>query len=234
LLRASERFDLCLLDFSIPGSRCVEVVGAIRATASGHALPLLVLSSVTATRGDLEQLALQRIPIHQKPIKGAALRQAVGPLLAARPRAAQPDRPRLDPSTASRHPVQILIVEDQAANQLVLARMLERLGYQSDVADNGLEAIERLAHRHYNLVLMDLQMPHIDGYEATRRIRARHGHAFQIVGVSAHASDDARSAAIEAGMDSYLTKPYTVAQLQEVLGGVSPGHPGRPDKTGPT
>ncbi|MGA2925142.1 MAG: response regulator, partial [Solirubrobacteraceae bacterium] len=219
LLRAGEPFDICLLDFSIPGSRCIDVLHAIRATPGGRRLPTIVLSSVSAARNDLDRLAEQGVPLHQKPVKAAALRDAVRSILAVAPAHTQPTRPRLDPEMASRHPAQILIVEDQPANQLVLTRMLERLGYQADVAANGYEALERLSGHPYDLLLMDLQMPQMDGYEATRQIRATHTRSIQIVGVSAHASQDARSAALDAGMDGYITKPYTVEQLQEVLRG---------------
>ena len=217
LLRAGERFDICLLDFSIPGSRCVDVVRAIRATATGRSLPTIVLSSVTAARADLDRLAEQGVPIHQKPIKAHALRQAVHSVLTAGPRPGDPTARGSIRVPPSRHPVQILIVEDQTPNQLVLSRMLERLGYQSDVADNGLKAIELVARRRYDLVLMDLQMPQ---RTATRRPAASEPTADTRSGssVSARMLPRMRApAAIDAGMDGYVTKPYTVTQLQEVL-----------------
>ncbi len=217
LLRAGERFDVCLLDFSMPGARCVEVLQAIHATPAGQELPTIVLSSVSAAREDLDRLAEQGAPIHQKPVKAAALREALHAMLAAEQPPAREQRRRLDPKTATRHPLRILIVEDQAANQIVLTRMLERLGYEADLAENGYEAIEQLSRDRYDLVLMDLQMPQMDGFEATRRIRAQHADTVRIVGVSAHASEESRGAAIEAGMDAYITKPYTVEQLEVML-----------------
>jgi len=217
LLRAAERFDICLLDFSMPGLGCVDALRAIRATAAGEELPVIILSSVTAGRLDLDQLAAQGVPIHQKPIKRAGLRDAVSSVLALRPRPEQARRSALDPLTASRNPMQILIVEDQRANQLVLTRMLDRLGYHADVAENGVEALERVAGGRYDLVFMDLQMPKLDGFEATRRIRAEHPRTIKIVGLSAHASEDARIACLDAGMDDYVAKPYTIERLVQLL-----------------
>ena len=217
LLRAGERFDLCLLDFSMPGRGCLDAVREIRATTGGRQLPVIVLSSVTAGRQDLDQLGAQQVPIHQKPIKRAGLRDAINSVLTAQPRPAPAHRSALDPATAARNPLEILIVEDQLANQLLLTRMLERLGYRADVAGNGVEAIELVAGRHYDLVFMDLQMPKLDGFEATRRIRAGHGRTIKIVGLSAHASDDTRRACIDAGMDDYVSKPYSVERLLQLL-----------------
>ena len=217
LLRAGERFDVCLLDFTMPGLACPEVVRAIRATGVGQKLPVIVLSSANAGRVDLDQLAAHGVPIHQKPIKPAGLREAVNAVLAAQPRPEQPRRKMLDSQTASRNPMQILVVEDQRANQLVLTRILDRLGYRADVAENGTEALDRVAEGDYDLVFMDLQMPKLDGFEATRRIRAEHPRTPRIIGLSAHASEDTRRACLDAGMDDYVSKPYTIERLVELL-----------------
>jgi signal transduction histidine kinase len=112
-----------------------------------------------------------------------------------------------------------LIVDDNDANQRVTTLTLDRLGCMSDVADNGLEAIAALERQSYDLVFMDMQMPVLDGLEATRRIRDRWPppQGPWIVGLSAHASEEARRECMAAGMDDYLTKPVTIAQFTEAL-----------------
>jgi CheY-like chemotaxis protein len=217
LLRGGERFDLGLLDFEMPGSTCVDLVRAIRDTRPGSTLPLIVLSSAAAGRDELAQLADQRVPVHQKPIKRASLHTAIASVLGGQSGRRRAAVTPLDPATASGFPLRILIVEDQELNQRVLTLMLERLGYQPHLASNGREALARIALEPYDLVLMDIQMPELDGFETTRRIRAANHATTRIVGVSAHASEDVRTACLESGMDGYLTKPLTTERLIDVL-----------------
>jgi CheY-like chemotaxis protein len=113
----------------------------------------------------------------------------------------------------------VLVVEDNAVNQKVVCRLLERLGLRTDVAANGREALEMSALVPYDLVLMDCQMPEMDGYEATRLVRAREGAAGQIavVALTADAMPGARERCQQAGMNDYLTKPVKRDQLFEAL-----------------
>lgn len=113
----------------------------------------------------------------------------------------------------------ILIVEDNAVNQMVAEGMLTKLGFETAIASDGVAAIELVANEHFDAVLMDCQMPEMDGYAATRHIRsAAHGASqVPIVGLTAHASEEARLACLDAGMDAFVSKPYTADQLSEVL-----------------
>jgi CheY-like chemotaxis protein len=115
----------------------------------------------------------------------------------------------LDGATASRHPLRILLAEDNVVNQKLALRLLQRLGYRADLARNGLEAIAHLERQAYDLVLMDVQMPEMDGIEASRRIcagRSAHDRP-RIVAMTANAMPGDRQACLAAGMDDYLTKP---------------------------
>jgi PAS domain S-box-containing protein len=124
----------------------------------------------------------------------------------------------LDPERAARHPLRILLVEDNAVNQKLALRLLAQMGYEADLAGNGIEAIEAVERQSYDVVLMDLQMPEMDGLEATRAIRAREPEAGpRIVAMTANAMDGDREACFAAGMDDYVSKPIRVAELVAAL-----------------
>ena len=128
-----------------------------------------------------------------------------------------------------RHPLRILIAEDNAVNQKLALRLLQQLGYGADVAGNGLEAIAALEAATYDLVLMDVQMPELDGLEATRRIRARWPAASgpRIAAMTANAMAGDRELCLAAGMDDYISKPIRPAELEAVLE-VTPSSPMEP------
>jgi signal transduction histidine kinase/CheY-like chemotaxis protein len=112
----------------------------------------------------------------------------------------------------------ILVVEDVEVNQILLEQMLQRLGYHCDLVNNGQEALERLAQKSYELVIMDCQMPVVNGYEATRRLRQQDPHHQTIViGVTAHAMLGDREKCLAAGMDDYLSKPFRMEDLSDLL-----------------
>ena len=113
----------------------------------------------------------------------------------------------------------VLVAEDNPVNQILAMRMLERLGYRAEVAGNGHEALDAVARRRYDAVLMDCQMPELDGYEATRQIRRYENGASHvpIIAMTAHSMPGDREKCIAAGMDDYVTKPIRAAALGEAL-----------------
>lgn len=117
-------------------------------------------------------------------------------------------------------PVRILVVEDNEINRQVLLAELRTLGHSAEVAGNGMEALARLDEKTFDLVLMDCQMPGMDGYEATRRLREREagGSHTIVIAVTAHAMREDRERCLAAGMDDYLAKPYRLEQLATILG----------------
>ena len=128
----------------------------------------------------------------------------------------------LRPKAQARRPrrsFRILLVEDNPVNQMVASRQLELIGYQADTADDGLQALAALEAQDYDLVLMDCQMPELDGYEATRRIRRRESDKKHtpIVAMTAHAVKGDREKCLAAGMDDYLAKPFRESDLEAML-----------------
>jgi CheY-like chemotaxis protein len=111
----------------------------------------------------------------------------------------------------------VLVVEDNAANLKVAVRMVERLGYRADMAGNGLEAVKALAHLDYDAVLMDCQMPEMDGYEATRQIRRQEHRRTPIIAMTASAMAGDRERCLAAGMDDYVSKPIKMHVVAAVL-----------------
>ena len=127
---------------------------------------------------------------------------------------------------AERHPLRILLAEDNVVNQKLALRLLQQMGYRADVAGNGIEAIECVARQPYDVVLMDVQMPEMDGLEASRRIVAKWPAAAarpRIVAMTANAMQGDREECLAAGMDDYVTKPIRVDALVQALLAVKVG-----------
>jgi len=137
-------------------------------------------------------------------------------------------KPLLDPEMAQRHPLRILLAEDNVVNQKLALRLLDRMGYRADLAANGLEVIDALERQVYDVVLMDIQMPEMDGLEASRQITTRWAGNTRpaIIAMTASAMEGDREAALAAGMDHYITKPIRVEELISALYQVKPvkGH----------
>ena len=119
----------------------------------------------------------------------------------------------------ARHPLRILLAEDNVVNQKLALRLLQQMGYRADLASNGVEAIESVERQTYDVVLMDVQMPEMDGLEASRRITAAlpAGRRPRIVAMTANAMQGDREMCLAAGMDDYIAKPIRVSELVEAL-----------------
>ena len=169
-------------------------------------LPVVVVSS----RGDREAASANVVAWLTKPVKPSPLLDALHGLLAA-VTTETPTAPVAEVETllGDRHPLRILLAEDNAVNQKLALRLLQQLGYGAKLAGNGLEAIAALEAATFDLVLMDVQMPELDGLEATRRIRARWpaGAGPRIAAMTANAMAGDRELCLAAGMDDYISKP---------------------------
>jgi CheY-like chemotaxis protein len=130
--------------------------------------------------------------------------------------------PQFDSEMGKRQPLRILLAEDNVVNQKLTVRLLERLGYRADVVANGVEVIRAVKRQPYDVVFMDVQMPEMDGLEATRQICERWGcdERPRIVAMTANAMREDREACLATGMDGYLAKPIRVEQLVAALSAV--------------
>ncbi|MEM8602124.1 MAG: response regulator, partial [Bacteroidota bacterium] len=218
---------LAILDMHMPGMDGLDLVAAVRERHAASALPLVILSSIgdQLSRTVTDRLGLAAVLT--KPVKQAALRTAV--VEALRP-AMEPTVPfpsgdgalgavPATPACSEAGTLRLLLVEDHAANQRVALTMLRRLGFQADLVENGREALDALAQAHYDAVLMDVQMPMLDGLEATRRLRAepeRYGTPY-VIGLTANALDSDRERCLAAGMDEHVAKPVRKHTLADAL-----------------
>ncbi len=215
LLQQESPFDLAVIDAEMPGMSGSQLVEAIRRERSSATLPIAMLTRPGSERVP-EQLAVAGFI--SKPVKAGALFEMLGELLQGRA-VAHPVAPVNDASAAEEHPLRILLAEDNPVNQRVAILMLQRLGYRADTAANGREALEAVARQAYDLVLMDVQMPDMDGLQATRQMCSKFPPGFRprIVAMTANASTSDREQCFAAGMDDFLTKPVRMADLQRAL-----------------
>ncbi len=218
-LQDGAAFDVAVLDMHMPEMDGLALAGRIHALRP--VLPLLLFSSLGRREaGDTEGLFNAYL---SKPLRQSQLFDTLVGLLghdAAAPTQAPREKTgAIDATLASRHPLRILLAEDNVVNQKLALRLLQQMGYRADLASNGIEAIESLERQRYDVVLMDVQMPEMDGLEASRRINARwpNGARPRIVAMTANAMQGDREQCLAAGMDDYLTKPIRVEQLIEAL-----------------
>ena len=218
----SRPFDLALIDFKMPGMDGETLAREIKGDIKIADTPLILATSLPR-RGDAVRMLEAGFDAYlSKPVKQSHLYDAIATVMGMRTgnhltgktlvtvhslNEAQPRRFR------------ILVVEDNVVNQKVAVRMLEKAGYRCDVAADGREAMEALSRIPYDLVLMDCQMPVMDGYQATAAIRKREGGGRHtpIVAMTANVMKADRERCLQAGMDDYISKPVSALALEEIL-----------------
>jgi len=220
-----EAHDLAILDLHMPGMDGMELARRIKADPDISATRLVLLTSV-GQRGEGEEARLAGIDAYlTKPVRQSELYDCLATVMGGREGAASPEEARLVTRHALRERraagrARVLVAEDNPVNQKVAARMLENLGYHVDVAGDGLGALDALSKANYGAILMDVQMPEMDGYEATAEIRRREqgkGRRLSIIAMTANAMQGDREKALEAGMDDYVPKPVKLEELGAVL-----------------
>ncbi len=225
-IEQGDPFDVALLDMQMPEMDGLMLAAAIRRTRDAEELPLAILTSMGDPAPAAEMKRLGLAALVTKPIKPSQLFDVLASILAGQPLRGLPGAEtgsgQFDAKLGQQWPLHILLAEDHPTNQLLALRLLDRLGYRADVAANGLEALEALQRQHYDVVLMDMQMPEMDGLEATRRIRAEEAESgaqrpVHIVAMTANAMQGDRELCMAAGMNDYISKPIRVEALVGAL-----------------
>ena len=217
-------FGLAILDLHMPGMDGFELAQVIRSDARFAALPLVMLSSVSVGSDHPQRRAAPIEYYLTKPVRQSDLYDAISTAMSLRKVAAPVAPPPLPvvPARPTRLGGRVLVAEDNPVNQQVAAAVLESLGVAYSLAGNGLVALERVFHEEFDLVLMDCQMPEMDGFAATAQIRVRQRegllrHNLPVVALTANAVEGDRERCLAAGMDDYLSKPFTRDQLAATL-----------------
>jgi two-component system sensor histidine kinase/response regulator len=220
---AAERkpFALALLDFQMPDMDGFELAGRIQECADLEPTTIMMLSSV-GQRGDAARCKELGVAAYlTKPVRQSVLLDAILAVLTTPERRGQP-APLVTRHSVreTQRPMRILLAEDNAVNRLVAVRILEKRGHTVVEALDGREAVAALERESFDLILMDVQMPELDGIEATANIRkaeAGTGRHVPIVALTAHAMREDRERCLAAGMDEYLTKPFNAKDLFDTI-----------------
>ncbi|MFF9819302.1 response regulator [Streptomyces sp. NPDC014006] len=216
---AGSPFDLALVDMQMPDMDGLELARRITTDRTIGRVRLLMLSSgIPLSAAELTAAGIARsLP---KPVSQSQLRDALIELIMQRPSAAPPASAPVPSSRPPTHRAHLLLVEDNEINQMVAQGLLTSLGYSVDIAADGIEALRMTQERSYPVVLMDCQMPRMDGYGATRELRRRErgtgGHV-PVIAMTASALAEDRERCLDAGMDDYISKPITADELEQAL-----------------
>jgi len=228
-LGKGEYFDVALVDRQMPGKiDGPEMAIEMRKFPQSQSLPIVSMTAVGVGGETTESRAAAATQSLLKPIRVAQLQSALMSVLSGKKPAEPKPAPaaKMNGALAQRLPLRVLLADDNVINQNVAVRLLQLLGYQADIAKNGLEVIQALEQKPYDLILMDVQMPEMDGLEATRRIRQRphgpspHPHfhpGVTIIAMTANAMQGDREKCLEAGMNDYIPKPVRPELLQAAI-----------------
>jgi CheY-like chemotaxis protein len=205
----------------MPDMDGLTLAGAITADARLRSIRLVLLTSLGTRDGILNMTERGISACLTKPVRQSDLFDSLSLVLAGHRRQVTQRLPIETGPSVLRRPTRVLLVEDNITNQQVAAGILRKLGYRTDTVADGAEAVKSLSTMPYDVVLMDVQMPVMDGLEATRRIRdprsAVPNHQIPIIAMTANAMRGDREKCLEAGMDDYVSKPISPKALADVL-----------------
>lgn len=215
LLSGKESFDIVISDMQMPGMDGVQLAQKIK--KNHPQLPIILLSSI----GDERNKAYKELfcGVLMKPVRQNELQKAVASQFSKSAGEDQKKESGLKLSTdfSKNYPLEILIAEDNAVNQMLISMILKKLGYAVEMVENGVKVLASMQHKKFDVILMDVQMPEMDGLEATKFIRESNMHQPVIIAVTANAMQDDKDICLAAGMDDYISKPIQLNQLVQVL-----------------
>ena len=214
ILSKDGAFDLVVTEMKMPGMDGIALAQAIKSNTD--CMPIILLSSrIDEIKTKLPDLFSA---ILTKPVKQHLFfTKVIGAIKNEVPLPGKKEAALLDAQFAQQFPLKILVAEDNLINQKLIQRVLYKLGYQIEMAENGVEAVNRMNDQGYDLILMDVQMPEMDGLEATKQIRMRSYKQPYIIALTANAMPEDRRICINAGMDDYIGKPMKIDELTDAL-----------------
>ena len=214
-------YDAIVLDLQLPDKNGIALAREIRQTPKGKELPILLMTDVRLRSDDTRPLQVGVSLYVFKPIRPSQFYDAITRAFEGRTKEERkaPVSSEFDSDMGERMPLKILLADDNLINQKVGAKMLEKLGYNPDIAANGVEVLKMLEQKPYQIIFLDVQMPEMDGYEASRRIHQRWQGSKRprIIAMTGNALEGDRERCLAAGMDDYVAKPVRVTELQAVL-----------------
>jgi PAS domain S-box-containing protein len=219
----SEPYAAILLDAHMPGMDGFAVAKAIKEDPRVSSIPIMMLSSsdLSAEAAQCRKLGIQTYIV--KPVGQTELREALDAIISLSGATAKPVGPCLPAPSRPETGLRLLVAEDNRVNRQLALRLLEKQGHLVTLACDGAEALQKLEEQEFDAVLMDIQMPNMDGFQATAIIREREktsGRHLPIIALTAHAISGYREMCVNAGMDGYLSKPIQTQELYEVLGSI--------------
>jgi CheY-like chemotaxis protein len=219
-LRGGEQFQVAILDVMMPEIDGYELAAQIRTRLTPEQMPIIMLTSVGDRNKDLAALGIAGMLT--KPVKSGPLLRAIQSLVHASTVPEKVLPPAAVPANVlgDNCPLRILVAEDNPVNQRVTSLLLQRMAYRPVIVANGLEVLESVRLARYDVILLDIQMPEMDGLEAARRICILHPRPLDrpwLIALTAHAGEDDREECMAAGMDDYLTKPIRSDNLEIAL-----------------
>jgi CheY-like chemotaxis protein len=227
---ASGAFSLALVDMHMPQQDGLEVISVLRRQPRCAAAAMVILTSSDQSEARRDAASLDNVRYMFKPVAQAALLESIRAALGGRTAIdIQPAAPDITPTRAARK-LRVLVAEDNAVNRKLAEHLLLRRGHDAVMVNNGREAVDAVGRGAFDLILMDLQMPELDGFEATGAIREleRHtGTRLPIVALTAHAMEGDRQRCLDADMDGYVSKPIKAVELFEVIDRVIAASRGR-------
>ncbi|HET9615414.1 MAG TPA: response regulator, partial [Candidatus Limnocylindrales bacterium] len=254
-VRGGQTFDAAVVDFLMPERDGIELAGDLAEAQGKPGFPVIILSSI----GQHGRSAPNVVATLVKPVKPSALhdaladallageageaveadaaeaqvarrgRRAAGDRQAMPGRGAAPGEPETAAADAPADGLRVLLAEDNAVNQKLALRLLQRMGLTADVVEDGRAAVAAVESGEIDVILMDVQMPEVDGLEATRQIRARWpDRPIRIIGLTANAMAGDREACLAAGMNDYVSKPIRPDELQAAIDRARPARSPRP------